>query len=325
MTVYFIGAGPGDPELLTIRGRKLIEHCPVCLYAGSLVPEAIVAGAPAGAKIIDTASLHLDQIIAHMKEAHAAGQDVARVHSGDPSIYGAIAEQMRRLDDLDIPYEVVPGVSSFTAAAAALKLELTPAGANQTVILTRAPGRTGLPDNESLAELARHGTGMVLFLSAAQVPDVVESLAPHYGLDAPVVVAYRVSWPDEKIIRCTLATLAEEMKKAKITLTALICVGPMLESSNASQSHLYDASYTHRFRRASTSEAVQATAPALKTTDPAIGVESKYLRLSPATTAFRTWLYLAGRVGFMLGVTVLLLLFALILLAIANTLLKLGP
>src|SRR5262249_12643867 len=220
MTVYFIGAGPGDPELLTIRGRKLIERCPVCLYAGSLVPAEIVACAPPSAKVINTAELHLDQIIARMAEAQAAGYDVARVHSGDPTLYGAIAEQMRRLDELSIPYEVVPGVSSFTAAAAALKMELTPAGVNQTVILTRAAGRTGLPENESLAELARHRTGLVLFLSAAQVPAVVEALTPHYGPDAPVVVAYRVSWPDQVLLRCTLATLAEEMKAAKIRLTA---------------------------------------------------------------------------------------------------------
>ena len=156
MTVYFIGAGPGAPDLLTLRGHRLIERCPVCLYAGSLVPPEVVAGAPA--TVIDTASLHLDEIIAHMAKAHAAGQDVARVHSGDPSLYGAIAEQMRRLDELNIPYEVVPGVSSFTAAAAALRMELTPAGANQTVILTRAPGRTGLPENETLAVSQRSGS-----------------------------------------------------------------------------------------------------------------------------------------------------------------------
>jgi len=249
MTVYFIGAGPGDPDLITVRGRKLIERCPVCLYAGSLVPAEVVACAPLGARVIDTAALHLDQIVGHIQEAHAAGQDVARVHSGDPSLYGAIAEQMRRLDALGIPYEIVPGVSSFTAAAAALKLELTPAGANQTVILTRAPGRTGLPENESLEALAQHGTGMVLFLSAAQVPTVVEALAPHYGADAPVVVAYRVSWPDQVLLRCTLATLAEEMKAAKIHLTALILVGPMLEPERARESHLYEKGYTHRFRR----------------------------------------------------------------------------
>jgi precorrin-4/cobalt-precorrin-4 C11-methyltransferase len=248
VTVYFIGAGPGDPELLTVRGRKLIERCPVCLYAGSLVPAEVVACAPAGAKVVNTAELHLEQIVTLMAEAHAAGQDVARVHSGDPSLYGAIAEQMRRLDALGIPYEVVPGVSSFTAAAAALKLELTPAGANQTVILTRAPGRTGLPDNESLAELAQHRTGMVLFLSAAQAPAVVEALSPHYGLDAPVAVAYRVGWPDQRLLRCTLGTLAETLRHEKLSLTALILVGPMLEADRARDSKLYDPAYTHRFR-----------------------------------------------------------------------------
>jgi precorrin-4/cobalt-precorrin-4 C11-methyltransferase len=249
MTVYFIGAGPGDPDLLTVRGRRLIEQCAVCLYAGSLVPAAVVACAPADATVLDTAGMHLDQIVAHMAEAYATGHDVARVHSGDPSLYGAIAEQMRRLDEHRIPYEVVPGVSSFTAAAAALKLELTPAGANQTVILTRAAGRTGLPENESLADLARHRAGLVLFLSAAQVPDVVAALTPHYGTDAPVIVAYRVSWPDQVLLRCTLATLAAEMAAAKIRLTALILVGPMLEPDRARNSHLYDRGYTHRFRR----------------------------------------------------------------------------
>ena len=250
MTVYFIGAGPGDPELLTIKGRRLIERCPVCLYAGSLVPAAVVACAPAGAKVINTAELHLDRIIDHMREANAAGQDVARVHSGDPSLYGAIAEQMRRLDEIGMAYEVVPGVSSFTAAAAELKLELMPAGANQTLILTRAAGRTGLPDNEALVELARHRTGLVLFLSAAQASEVVEALLPHYGPDAPVVVAYRVSWPDQVLLRCPLAHLAQEMKIARIHLTALILIGPMLEPERARDSHLYDPAYTHRFRRA---------------------------------------------------------------------------
>jgi precorrin-4/cobalt-precorrin-4 C11-methyltransferase len=249
MTVYFIGAGPGAPDLLTVRGQRLIARCPVCLYAGSLVPAEVVAGAPPGAAVVDTAPLHLDQIIAHMAAAHAAGQDVARVHSGDPSLYGAVAEQMRRLDGLGIPHEMVPGVSSFTAAAAALGLELTPAGANQTVILTRAPGRTGLPPNESLAGLARHRTGLVLFLSAAQVAEVVEALTPHYGAEAPVVVAYRVSWPDQLLLRCTLATLAERIKAARIHLTALILVGPMLEADRARDSRLYDREYTHRFRR----------------------------------------------------------------------------
>jgi precorrin-4/cobalt-precorrin-4 C11-methyltransferase len=249
MTVYFIGAGPGDPDLLTIRGRRLIERCPVCLYAGSLVPPEIVACAPPGATVINTAELHLDQITSRMAGAHAAGQDVARVHSGDPSLYGAIAEQMRRLDELSIPYEIIPGVSSFTAAAAALRLELTPAGANQTVILTRAAGRTGVPENEELAALARHRAGLVLFLSAAQVPAVVEALLPHYGKDAPVAVAYRVSWPDQALLRCTLGTLAQEMKAARITLTALILIGPMLEADRARNSQLYNREFSHKFRR----------------------------------------------------------------------------
>jgi precorrin-4/cobalt-precorrin-4 C11-methyltransferase len=251
VTVFFIGAGPGDPDLLTVRGLRLIQRCPVCLYAGSLVPAEIVAAAPTGAKVINTAELHLDQIIALMRAAHVVGQDVARVHSGDPSLYGAIAEQIRRLDEENIPCEVVPGVSSFTAAAAALKIELTPAGANQSVILTRAAGRTGVPDNESLAELARHRTGLVLFLSAAQMGEVVEAVTPHYGPDAPVVVAYRVSWPDQQILRCTVATLEETMKSAGIRLTALILIGPMLEPDRARDSRLYDAAYSHRFRRGS--------------------------------------------------------------------------
>jgi precorrin-4/cobalt-precorrin-4 C11-methyltransferase len=249
MTVYFIGAGPGDPDLLTLRGRRLIERCPVCLYAGSLVPAEVVACAPSGAEVIDTAPLHLEQIIARMTAAHAAGQDVARVHSGDPSLYGAVAEQMRELEKLGIPYEIVPGVSSFTAAAAALRLELTPAGANQTVILTRAPGRTGAPENESLAELAHHRAGMVLFLSAAQVPAVVEALIPHYGSEAPVAVAYRVSWPDQLLLRCTLGTLTETVAAAGIRLTALILVGPMLEPDRARNSRLYDPAHGHRFRK----------------------------------------------------------------------------
>ena len=194
--------------------------------------------------------MHLDQIIALMAEATAEGKDVARVHSGDPSLYGAIAEQMRRLDALGIPYEVVPGVSSYQAAAAALKLELTPAGRNQTVILTRAAGNTGLPDNEDLAALAAHRTGLCLFLSAAQVPEVVEALAPHYGLDAPVVVAHRVSWPDQQIHRCTLADLGRIIAEHDITRTTLILIGPMLDDAEPAESHLYDADYSHLFRKA---------------------------------------------------------------------------
>lgn len=249
--VYFIGAGPGDPDLITVRGRDLIARCPVCLFAGSLVPRAVVAHAPSGATVRNTASLHLDQIVGLMAEASVAGRDVARVHSGDPSLYGAIAEQMRRLDALGIPYEVVPGVSAFQAAAAVLKLEFTPAGVNQTVILTRAAGRTGLPPNEDLAELARHRVGMCLFLSAAQMDEVVGALAPHYGPDAPVVVAYRVSWPDERIIQTTLSDAAGVMAEADITMTALVLIGPMLGGGvEPAESHLYDRTYSHNFRKA---------------------------------------------------------------------------
>jgi precorrin-4/cobalt-precorrin-4 C11-methyltransferase len=248
--VYFIGAGPGDPDLITVRGRALIERCEVCLFAGSLVPREVVAFAPPGASVRNTASMDLDAIVAVMASAVAEGRDVARVHSGDPSLYGATAEQMRRLDALGIAYEVVPGVSAFQAAAAALKLELTPAGKNQTVILTRAPGRTGAPGREDLDALARHGTAMVLFLSAAQMPAVVAALTPHYGPDAPVVVAYRVSWPDQRLLRATLSDVADRMAAAGITRTALVIVGPMLDDSPAAESRLYDKSYSHLFRKA---------------------------------------------------------------------------
>jgi precorrin-4/cobalt-precorrin-4 C11-methyltransferase len=248
--VYFIGAGPGAPDLITVRGRALIERCPVCLFAGSLVPREVIAYAPPGALVRNTASMDLDAIVAVMLEATADGLDVARVHSGDPSLYGAVAEQMRRLDALGIAYEVVPGVSSFQAAAAALNLEYTPAGKVQTVILTRAPGNTGMPEGENLAELARHRAAMALFLSAGQMPEVVAALSPHYGPDAPVVVAYRVSWPDERLIRCTLADVADRMAEAGITRTALVLVGPMLDTDGLAESHLYDRSYAHLFRKA---------------------------------------------------------------------------
>jgi precorrin-4/cobalt-precorrin-4 C11-methyltransferase len=248
-TVHFIGAGPGDPDLITVRGRALIERCAVCLFAGSLVPRAVVAFAPAGALVRNSASMHLDAIVEFLDEATAAGKDVARDHSGAPSLYGAIAEQIRRLDALGIPSEVVPGVSAFQAAAAALKLELTPAGKNQTVILTRAAGNTGVPAAEDLAGLAGHRTGMALYLSAAQMPEVVAALRPHYGPEAPVVVAYRVSWPDQSIFRTTLGEVAGRMAAAGITRTALILVGPMLDDAPAAESHLYDKTYRHLFRK----------------------------------------------------------------------------
>lgn len=248
-TVYFIGAGPGAPDLMTVRGRDLIARCPVCLFAGSLVPRAVVGFAPPGAIVRNTASMDLDAIIALMAESIGRGLDVARVHSGDPSLYGAIAEQMRRLDLLNIPYEIIPGVSSFQAAAAALKIELTPAGKNQALILARAPGRTGHPGHEDLSELARHQTGMCLFLSAAQMPEVVAALLPHYGPEAPIVVAYRVGWPDQQFLRGPLAEITARMVEAGIDRTALIFIGPMLDDDPTAESCLYDRSYSHLFRK----------------------------------------------------------------------------
>jgi precorrin-4/cobalt-precorrin-4 C11-methyltransferase len=247
--VYFIGAGPGDPDLITVRGRALIERCPVCLFAGSLVPRAVVAYAPAGAKVRSSASMDLDQIVALLDEATGGGSDVARVQSGDPSLFGAIAEQMRRLDALGIAYEVVPGVSAFQAAAAALRIELVPAGKNQSLILTRAAGQTARPGHDDLAALAQHRTGLCLFLSAGLMPEVVGALEPHYGPDARVVVAHRVSWPDQQIIHTTLAEASRVMEDAQITRTALILVGPMLEESAGESSRLYDPQYAHIFRK----------------------------------------------------------------------------
>ncbi len=258
--VFFIGAGPGDPDLITVRGRSLIERCPACLFAGSLVPRAVVAFAPPGATVRNSASMDLDSIIAFLDEATSRGEDVARVHSGDPSLYGAISEQIRRLDELGIESEIVPGVSAFQAAAAALKIELTPAGVNQTVILSRASGRTGLPANENLADLAAHRAGLCLFLSAAQMPEVVEALMPHYGPEAPVVVAHRVSWPDETFLRCTLDEVERRMAEAEITMTALILIGPMLGDVAPRESHLYDKTYSHHFRKAR-EEASQIPSP----------------------------------------------------------------
>ncbi|MDP8995645.1 MAG: precorrin-4 C(11)-methyltransferase, partial [Pseudomonadota bacterium] len=197
MTVHFIGAGPGAADLITIRGLKLIRKCAVCLYAGSLVPEEIVKAAPANARVIDTAPLHLDQIIDEIKAAHDNGQDVARVHSGDPSIYGAVAEQMRRLDALNIPYDITPGVPAFAAAAAALKTELTSPEVAQSIIITRTTMKaSAMPAGEELEKLGASKATLAIHLSVRNLAHVEHALTPHYGADCPVVVAYRVSWPD---------------------------------------------------------------------------------------------------------------------------------
>lgn len=248
MTVHFIGAGPGAADLITVRGLRLIEGCPVCLYAGSLVPADIVAAAPRGARVIDTAPLTLDEIIAEIVSAHAKALDVARVHSGDPSLYGAIAEQMRRLDALGIPYDVTPGVPAYAAAAAALHTELTLPDVAQTVILTRTATRSStMPEGEELERLAATGATLAIHLSITNLARVVRALAPHYGADCPAVVAYRVSWPDELLIRGTLATIRGAAKAAGITRTALILVGPAL-TGEGSDSRLYAADHHHVLR-----------------------------------------------------------------------------
>jgi precorrin-4/cobalt-precorrin-4 C11-methyltransferase len=249
VTVHFIGAGPGAADLITVRGLRLIERCPVCLYAGSLVPTEIVAAAPPGARIVDTAPLHLDEIVAEMERAHAEGLDVARVHSGDTSLYGAVAEQMRRLDALAIPYDVTPGVPAFAATAAALGIELTLPGVSQTVVLTRTAVRaSAMPTGETLDALAASGATLAIHLSINTLARVVRDLVPHYGADCPIVVAYRVSWPDQRILRGTLATIRAEVKAAAITRTALILVGHVLDSTAFPDSRLYAADHHHVLR-----------------------------------------------------------------------------
>ena len=248
MTVHFIGAGPGAADLITVRGLRLIGECRVCLYAGSLVPAAIVAAAPEGARVVDTAALTLGEIIAEMIAAHDKGLDVARVHSGDPSLYGAIAEQMRRLIALGIPYDVTPGVPSFAAAAAALGCELTVPEVAQTVILTRTATRSSaMPPGEELDHLAATGATLAIHLSITNLTRVVRTLVPRYGADCPVVVAYRVSWPDQLIIRGTLATIRDAAKAAGLTRTALILVGPAL-AGEGDDSRLYAADHHHVMR-----------------------------------------------------------------------------
>ena len=249
MTVYFIGAGPGDPDLLTIKGRDLIARCPVCLYAGSLVPEAVVAHAPEGAKVIDTAPMTLDEILTDIEAAHAAGHDVARVHSGDPSLYGAIAEQIRRLRAKNIPFEIIPGVPAYTAAAAALETELTLPEISQTLILTRTTMQSSaMPEGEELEELGRSKATLAIHLSIRNLRHIERALTPHYGADCPVAVIYRASWPDQQIIRGTLSDIRGKVRAAKITRTALIMVGRVLGEENFRDSVLYDAEHTHILR-----------------------------------------------------------------------------
>jgi precorrin-4/cobalt-precorrin-4 C11-methyltransferase len=241
VTVYFIGAGPGAADLITVRGQRLLSRCPVCLYAGSIMPDDLLTLCPADAKVVDTGPLTLEQIIAELADADAVGHDVARLHSGDPSLYSALAEQCRRLDALGIGYEIVPGVPAFAAAAAALGRELTIPGVAQTVTLTRvATLSTPMPTGEDLTTLARSGATLVLHLAAAQIDAIVpQLLAGGYRRDTPAAAVAFVSWPQEKVLRGTLANIAEQMHDARITKTAVIVVGDVLATEGFTDSYLY--------------------------------------------------------------------------------------
>ena len=251
MRVYIIGAGPGDPKLLTLRGAELIGRCPVVLYTGSLVPTEVIAHARADAKVLDSSGMTLDQIVAVITCARDADEDVARVHTGDPLIFGSTAEQMRRFESLGIAYEIVPGVSSFSAAAAAVGRELTLPELSQTIILTRAEGRTPMPDGEKLADLARHKATLVFFLSITLLAKVARELAPFYGEDCPAFVIHRASWPDQVIVRGTLADIFGKVREAKITSQSIIIVGHVLTATDFADSRLYDPTFSHGYRKAS--------------------------------------------------------------------------
>lgn len=250
MTVFFIGAGPGDPELLTKKAERVIGECPVCLYAGSLVPAEVVAGVPKGARVLDTAAMTLDQTHAEIVAAHGRGQDVARVHSGDPSLYGAIAEQIRRLRADGIDYQIIPGVPAYAAAAAALGQELTIPEIAQSIVLTRVSMKsTSMPAGETLENFARTGATLAIHLGVRNLREIERQLSPFYGSDCPVVVAYRVGWPDQLLIRGTLADIHGLVRAEKITRTALILVGPALREGQAFRdSALYDPAVPHVLR-----------------------------------------------------------------------------
>ncbi len=249
MTVHFIGAGPGAPDLLTLRGRDLIAASPVCLYAGSLIPPAILAHCPEGARIVDTAPLSLEEIEAEYLRAVRNGQDVARLHSGDLSVWSALGEQIRLLEKHAIPYTVTPGVPAFAAAAAALGRELTLPEVGQSLVLTRTSGRaSAMPEKEKLSAFAATGATLALHLSIHVLDRIVEELVPYYGADCPVAVVYRASWPDERIVKGTLATILGELQNAPMERTALILVGKVLGAEEFRASALYSADYQRRFR-----------------------------------------------------------------------------
>lgn len=249
MTVHFIGAGPGAADLITVRGRDLLGRCAVCLYAGSIVPPALLAYCPAGAKVVDTAPMTLDEIEAEYVAAQAAGHDVARLHSGDLSVFSAVAEQIRRLERRGIPYTLTPGGPAFAAAAALLGRELTVPAIAQSVVLTRVPGRaSAMPAGERLDAFAATGATLVLHLAIQAIDTVVAELTPRYGGDCPVAVVARATWPDERIVRGTLADIQARLAAETIERTAVILVGPALAAHDFRESALYDPSYRRRFR-----------------------------------------------------------------------------
>jgi precorrin-4/cobalt-precorrin-4 C11-methyltransferase len=251
MTVHFIGAGPGAPDLITLRGRDLIARSPVCLYAGSLVPRALLKYCPKGVRIIDTAPMSLDEIGAEFLRAHGAGEDVARLHSGDLSIWSALGEQIRVLERLSIPYTITPGVPAFAAAAAALGVELTLPEVAQSLVLTRTQGRaSSMPEHEKLATFATTRTTLAIHLSIQAIDRVVAELMPHYGADCPAAIVFRASWPDQRILRGTLGSIATQLNAAPIERTALILVGQVLAPGDFRPSALYDKDYQRRFRGA---------------------------------------------------------------------------
>ncbi|CAM4229490.1 precorrin-4 C(11)-methyltransferase [Palleronia rufa] len=248
MTVHFIGAGPGAPDLITLRGRDLIASCPVCLYAGSLVPRALLSHCPPDARIVNTAPLDLDAIVAEIAAAHADGHDIARLHSGDLSVWSAMGEQIRRLDAMGIPWTVTPGVPAFAAAAATLGAELTLPGVAQSVVLTRTPGRaSSMPAGETLAGFAATGATLAIHLSIHNLATVAAELTPAYGPECPAAVVYRASWPDEQLFRATLSTIAAAIPDT-VSRTALILVGPALAARDFTESRLYATGYDRRYR-----------------------------------------------------------------------------
>jgi precorrin-4/cobalt-precorrin-4 C11-methyltransferase len=249
MTVHFIGAGPGAADLITVRGRDLLAGCPVCLYAGSVVPPELLAHCPPGARLVNTAPLSLDEIEAEYVAAQAAGLDVARLHSGDLSIYSACAEQIRRLERLGIPYTMTPGVPAFAAAAALVGRELTVPGVAQSLVLTRLSGRaSAMPPPETLEQFAASRATLAIHLAIHRIDEVAERLTPFYSADCPAVVAIRASWPDEAVLRGTLATIAGQVAAHGVERMAIILVGPALGREDFRESALYDVGYQRRFR-----------------------------------------------------------------------------